>query len=619
MNVSIVIPAYNAALTLEQSLQSVLAQSSANWEVVVVDDGSTDSTAEIARNFARMDERIHLVRRLNGGEATARNTGLEHVQYDWILFLDSDDWIAPDHLQHLTAELEARPELDAVVGKALRVASDGTFVSDDYDPPEGDLFPTLACRAAFPVHACIVRRALIESVGKFDTSFHTSTDWDLWQRIARTGARFGVVHQVVAYYRMSPASASTNAELMFVNGLRILQQGRAPDPRVPRPDPAYLNGISVPSVEQQVFYLLTWCAGLVLASGTDARGLLDRARDYHWPELYPPAIARCLFDAGILSKRQAGSIWESLLPGIIPHIQDYLVALEKQSGTVNLTTSAMHELKCMILKNSPVWGSVIARQEHLTVCAEELKAKISSLSSQLECSRLSHKRMFTQQIALNVQLRGTERLAEARSLRLGRLRERRWIRLGLMLRTLDAADLHDEGSDYRVPSTIDPAALELSVDETITEEYPWRLRVAPGNIASLVFAAGNHDTVRVDIRQAGTMAEWDIQLEFTATAVQAASVYRLRLRARADKSRTIGVGLAQAHEPWANLGFYRKLALTKEWQPFVAEFAASADDDHVRVHFDCGNNDDGIELAGVQLQAVNDRQSTGDTTANVSQ
>ena len=275
MKVSIIVPAYNSAATLGETLHSVAAQTISDWEVVIVNDGSTDGTAAIAGEFARRDERIRILTQANGGESAARNAGIAAARHEWLLFLDADDWIAPAYLERLSAALSADPSLDAIHCGWARVACDGTQVIEQYRPPNGDLFPTLARRAAFAVHACIVRKSLVDSVGRFDTTLGKSPDWDLWQRIARAGAKFGSVPEVLAYYRMTPHSASLDAEQMLRDGLTVLRRGHASDPRVPSPSPQYVNGWTGSTVESQEYYLLCWTAGLLIGSGLDARHLLQ--------------------------------------------------------------------------------------------------------------------------------------------------------------------------------------------------------------------------------------------------------------------------------------------------------------------------------------------------------
>src|SRR5687767_6379658 len=93
--VSVVVPAYNAAATLAEALRSLVGQTFPRWEAIVVDDGSSDGTADVAAQFAEMDTRFRVIRQANQGEAGARNAGIEAARFDWLLFLDADDWMAP--------------------------------------------------------------------------------------------------------------------------------------------------------------------------------------------------------------------------------------------------------------------------------------------------------------------------------------------------------------------------------------------------------------------------------------------------------------------------------------------------------------------------------------------
>ena len=402
MNVSVIIPAYNAANTIADTLESLIAQTYSNWEAIVVDDGSTDATSEITLGFIGRDARIRMIQQPNGGESAARNSGIALARYEWLLFLDADDLILPSHLEHLTNELLSNPELDSVICGSARVALDGTLVIENYMPPVNDMFSTLARRATFPIHACIVRKSLIETVGKFDTSLKTGADWDFWQRIARKGARFGVVNEVLSLYRMRPNSVTSNAYQLFKDGLRLLKQGHSPDPRVTAPHPDYANGSSPEGVNSQVFYLLTWCAGLLLGRGEDARPLLETIKEHKFPELYPDAIAKIIFESTILPKCRATHTWEELWSSIKQHLDDFLIALEAQSLTPDLARRAHIELKKLILKHSPTWQSAIEKYEQTIAILEE-------------------------------QRRSWQGLAEEREFKIMKLQEKFWVRLGLRL------------------------------------------------------------------------------------------------------------------------------------------------------------------------------------------
>lgn len=417
MKVAIIIPAYNAEKTLADTLESLLAQTYSQWEAIVVDDGSTDTTRAIAKDFAKRDKRIHTIHQANAGESAARNTGLSKAKHEWILFLDADDLILPAHLERMAAALQADAALDAIICRSARVAGNGTMLIEQYIPPSGDLFPVLARRAAFPVHACVVRRSLVESVGRFDTSFRTSPDWDLWQRIARTGARFGTIGDVLALYRISPNSASHNAHQILKDGLRVIRQGHAPDPRVKKPHPDHAKGEPPEGVRTQVFYLLSWCAGILIGQGKDARSLLTDVTDERFPELYPPAVAQCIFDSANLPSSQPSHAWEELWPTIHDHTITFLSALEVAAAAPELAQKASLSLKTMILKQSKTWQPVIEGLEEIKKLLDEQRTHWQRLADEraqtIEQQRTSLTALEQANTLLVEQVAQARQLAEA--------------------------------------------------------------------------------------------------------------------------------------------------------------------------------------------------------------
>lgn len=116
--VSVMMPAHNAEAFIGQAIESVLAQSYLHWELVIVEDGSSDRTAEIFLEYA--DPRIRVVRQENGGEASARNTALKNVQGEFLAFLDADDLYLPNHLEVAVEYLLSHPKADGVANKLIQ-------------------------------------------------------------------------------------------------------------------------------------------------------------------------------------------------------------------------------------------------------------------------------------------------------------------------------------------------------------------------------------------------------------------------------------------------------------------------------------------------------------------
>jgi hypothetical protein len=342
--VSIITPAHNAASTIDRTIESVLAQTHSHWEQIVVDDGSVDETSHVVSQHVRYDARIRLIRQAQAGEAGARNTGLELARHEWLLFLDADDWVAADYLEAALSTLRSDDSCDAVVCRSARVARDGTVVVQQRDLPRGDLFPLLARYPPFDIHACVVRRAVVASVGGFDTTLDRGPDWDLWQRVARTGVRFAAMDRVYAFYRMSPSGVSLDAERVLRGSLVILRRGHAPDSRVPNPSPLHANGMPPDQVASQVFYSLSWCAGLLLGTGRDPRPLLKLVRDEHFPDLWPPAVADCILEAAPLPTCSAPHQWRDLVGRFMPPLYPFLLALEGQARAPDLARRAHAEI-----------------------------------------------------------------------------------------------------------------------------------------------------------------------------------------------------------------------------------------------------------------------------------
>lgn len=221
--ISIVMPVYNGARFLEQALASVRAQTLADWELLVVDDGSRDGSAALVAAAARADGRVRLVRQTHQGPGPARNTGLAHLcgAGRYVIFLDADDCWYPDALRTLREALDAHPEAVAAYGLARRVRQDGAPLIASEQQALGAAFGRVrtgivggrvvpwpaAAPTTFAVLAlwnCIetpglvlLRRAAVEAVGALDTTV-LSEDWDYWLRLSLLGALLPVPRLVLA-------------------------------------------------------------------------------------------------------------------------------------------------------------------------------------------------------------------------------------------------------------------------------------------------------------------------------------------------------------------------------------------------------------------------------------
>lgn len=182
--VSVVLPTYNRVATLERAVRSVLAQTIDDLELIVVDDGSTDSTPQLLADID--DPRLHVIRQANRGAAAARNAGITAAGSEWLAFQDSDDEWLPGKL---ALQLDAAEAAGAQTGLVLSGYSvDHPGMAREIRPQSalrrGDPLPDLLDGWPIITPTWLVRRALVQELGGFDERLHCFEDWDLVFRLA---------------------------------------------------------------------------------------------------------------------------------------------------------------------------------------------------------------------------------------------------------------------------------------------------------------------------------------------------------------------------------------------------------------------------------------------------
>ncbi len=215
--VTVMMPAYNAEKYIGEAIESVLAQSYANWELIIVDDGSKDRTAEIASQFT--DSRIKVIQQANGGEAAARNTALTYGQGEFLAFLDSDDVYLSHHLEVTVGFLQSHEDCDGVYTDGYYCDQNGTCLqalsSRRRGPFEGRLFEEVVRGPdVFGPPLCVVLRQDIISGNslRFDTNIVIGPDWDFFTQYAAE-ARFGYIDHITCLYRVHQSNITARVDL----------------------------------------------------------------------------------------------------------------------------------------------------------------------------------------------------------------------------------------------------------------------------------------------------------------------------------------------------------------------------------------------------------------------
>jgi glycosyltransferase involved in cell wall biosynthesis len=229
--VSVIVPCYNQAQYIEAAVDSLFAQKHTNWECIIINDGSTDNSAEVAGGLATRDSRVRVISQRNRGLATARNRGLAAATGSFIQFLDADDLLEPEKLScHLSAFKE-RPELDISYGDSwfLLEGSEGERVAV---PPcahvatdaVAEFVLNWSTTLCIPVHAFLYRQSCFERWGTFDERLPTHEDWDLHLRFAAAGALYGFVPGRSSLYRIRASSMARQLDAMHRGRCLVLSK-----------------------------------------------------------------------------------------------------------------------------------------------------------------------------------------------------------------------------------------------------------------------------------------------------------------------------------------------------------------------------------------------------------
>lgn len=224
---SIVIPAYNAAHHIVDALTSVIDQTSNDYEIIVVNDGSPD-TPQLEKELEPYANDIIYITRENGGPAAARNSGILAARGEYIAFLDSDDQWMPDHLAEMMRVLERDPTLDLVYGDTVNfgdLAKEGATTMGA-NPSEGlATFESLVlCKCTVVSSTVVARRQALIDAGLFDESFIQGEDFDLWARLAYRGGRIDYRKVIHARRRIHQSNLTGDTIGSFSGQVKALRK-----------------------------------------------------------------------------------------------------------------------------------------------------------------------------------------------------------------------------------------------------------------------------------------------------------------------------------------------------------------------------------------------------------
>jgi glycosyltransferase involved in cell wall biosynthesis len=229
---TVVMPAYNASATIGSAISSLLAQTYDSFELIVVDDGSTDDTAEKVQPF-EADGRVWMLRQRNSGLAASRNEAINRGRGRLISMLDSDDLWLPNYLESMKAALDDDPGasfaytdawiLEDATKRVHKATAMGHQEPPETAPAEPELLLRELLRRNFVFTSATVRRSALDEVGPFDLRLRAAEDYELWLRLAARGHRAVRPPGTHAVYRIRAGSLSRNELLMTKSLCRVFK------------------------------------------------------------------------------------------------------------------------------------------------------------------------------------------------------------------------------------------------------------------------------------------------------------------------------------------------------------------------------------------------------------
>ncbi len=256
--VSVIIPAYNGSRYIAQAVESVISQTYKNWEIIVVDDGSTDDTRQALQPYV---EKIRYVYQENQGVAAARNRGIQESRGELIAFLDQDDFFLSDKLAGQVALFDAQPSL-GIVNSGWRMVKEQGESIFDVTPweylPQLDLKTWIVYMPLLP-SAMMFSRQWLERVGGFDSQYDSVDDADLILRLALSGCEAAWLPQVTVCYRQHGQNVSIQRVQKQANLAIKLKQNLFARSDLPE---------DIRQLEKPAFYeILTWMSWQLYYSG----------------------------------------------------------------------------------------------------------------------------------------------------------------------------------------------------------------------------------------------------------------------------------------------------------------------------------------------------------------
>lgn len=223
--VSVIVPAYNVEKYITETIDSVIGQTYTNLEIIIVNDGSSDSTPEILNLYAKRDKRINIIQQENKGLSGARNAGLQAATGEYLCIFDADDIMVPSKIEQQVNFLEMNHDIDIVYSNLTHFfdGKETEYVLSMKKVSRSPYRELLEGNFINP-NTILMRKDVFLTCGKFDESLRSAEDWDYFLRVARNNFLFGFDNQYLTRYRMRKTSLSSDFSTMYETAIKVLEK-----------------------------------------------------------------------------------------------------------------------------------------------------------------------------------------------------------------------------------------------------------------------------------------------------------------------------------------------------------------------------------------------------------
>lgn len=228
IKISVIVPCYNQATFLDNCIESLINQTYPNWECILINDGSTDNTEEIALNWQKKDNRIRYVKKTNGGLSSARNAGIQNITGDFVQFLDCDDFLYKEKFEKSVKKIDQQTNAVIITdfqrfdNVAQTIIPPHCILKEEYFN-QRDILLKWDHTFSIPIHCAVFSKDLVEKY-TFNEELKAKEDWIFWLQVYENNPQTHFIKEYLLAYRMSSSGMTYNQTFMYESKMKALEK-----------------------------------------------------------------------------------------------------------------------------------------------------------------------------------------------------------------------------------------------------------------------------------------------------------------------------------------------------------------------------------------------------------